>query len=388
MVSNVAQPTFPTEDPNPVIPFAPLPLVAGLIVSGLVSAGCGSGATARPPAEPTATERAEDVRQYQRLRDRTRQAGGQVVRMLHGQQLAQLHGRFTPALAAAVSVEALGRVLAEIGGVPEAVADGVVVRTAAQRVYRAAWPRDANAKLLQTAFDDADRIDLLSLEGAAEPQAGEVDPPAQVIQLPVNGSWLLMWAGRNLAENYHRTVRAQSFATDLVVWQSGATFTGDGTRNEDYWAWGREVFAPCDGVVVSWQGGVPDNRPGDLGMDARSLSNPTGNHVVIETPTGAFVFVAHLRNGNPRFEPGQPVRAGDPLGVCGNSGRSSEPHLHLHAQDAFPAADPRGVPLTIADVVVDEMHADAGAFEPRQGAFLRRRAARPADASAALQRSQ
>lgn len=96
------------------------------------------------------------MRQYRKLQALTRQTGAEVVRMLHTQQLTQLQSRFTPSLAAAVSTEAIGEVLSQLGGVPDSVADGVVVRTAGQRSYRATWPGDGAATLLLAAFDGSD----------------------------------------------------------------------------------------------------------------------------------------------------------------------------------------------------------------------------------------
>ena len=86
-----------------------------LIVLAFLGAGCGSGGAARPPAEPTTAEHLEDLRQYRALQAHTRQTGAEVVRMLRGQQLTELQSRFSPALAAAVSTEAIRKVLSRPG---------------------------------------------------------------------------------------------------------------------------------------------------------------------------------------------------------------------------------------------------------------------------------
>ena len=64
-----------------------------------------------------------------------------------------------------------------------------------------------------------------------------------------------------------------------------------------------------------------------------NLRTPAGNHVVLDLGSGEYALLAHLRRGSVRVRPGQRVRRGETLGRCGNSGNSSEPHLHFHVQD-------------------------------------------------------
>lgn len=95
---------------------------------------------------------------------------------------------------------------------------------------------------------------------------------------------------------------------------------------ERYDAWDTEVVAPCDGVVAAVADGVPDLPP-----PAWTPLEPAGNHVLLETD-GARVLLAHLRAGTVAVSEGDAVRRGDPVGRVGNSGRSTEPHLHVHAE--------------------------------------------------------
>ncbi len=62
-------------------------------------------------------------------------------------------------------------------------------------------------------------------------------------------------------------------------------------------------------------------------------------------PRGPFVLVAHLRRGSILVRPGDSVRVGDLLGACGNSGNSTEPHVHLQATDGIDQASARGIPI-------------------------------------------
>ncbi len=74
-----------------------------------------------------------------------------------------------------------------------------------------------------------------------------------------------------------------------------------------------------------------------------------GNHVVIEIELGVVVAVCHLRRGSIPVVPGQAVTVGSPIGQCGNSGNSTEPHVHLQAMTHEDADRARAIPITFPD---------------------------------------
>jgi murein DD-endopeptidase MepM/ murein hydrolase activator NlpD len=111
--------------------------------------------------------------------------------------------------------------------------------------------------------------------------------------------------------------------------------------------------------------GVRDNRPQ---VEVANREAPEGNHVVLRLATGERLLLAHLRRGSVRVRPGQRVRAGAPLGRVGNSGNSSEPHMHLHAQ----TRGGTGVPVAFRRLLVDGVRRQ-GAVELRLGRFVRSR---------------
>ena len=100
--------------------------------------------------------------------------------------------------------------------------------------------------------------------------------------------------------------------------------------------------------------------------------DPAGNHVVLQLGNGEHALLAHLRRGSLRVKPGQRVRQGDALGRCGNSGNSSEPHLHFHVQDRAKLFGPaRGLPVEFRDYAANGRTVVSGT--PVQGEFLRPR---------------
>ena len=142
------------------------------------------------------------------------------------------------------------------------------------------------------------------------------------------GTWLVVQGGGTKSVNHHVVVPQQRAALDLVRMRS------DGTRARgvfppepgDYAAYGTVVVAPCDGVVLRAVDGLPDQAP--------LVPNPTrppGNSVRIDTGREQ-VLLAHLVPGSVPVEAGQRVARGDVIGRVGNSGNTTEPHLHIHAE--------------------------------------------------------
>ncbi len=189
-------------------------------------------------------------------------------------------------------------------------------------------------------------------------------------QVPFEGTWWTFWGGESELQNYHTVSPSQRHAYDVVIWNDGATFSGDGTQNEDYWAWGQAVLAPAGGTVVVIVNDEPDLPPNATLERRAQVGNPDGNHVVIETGEGEYVFIAHMQEGSVQVAAGDVVEARDLLGLTGNSGNSSESHIHIHAQDSPNLLDPTatGLPIRFANANIDgEPVEDA---TPVQGSFV------------------
>ncbi|HHY35094.1 MAG TPA: M23 family metallopeptidase [Firmicutes bacterium] len=101
-------------------------------------------------------------------------------------------------------------------------------------------------------------------------------------------------------------------------------------------------MSPTQGVVISAVDGLPDM---DIGKSDRD--NPAGNHVILETVDGVRLLLAHLRQGSIVVHEGRRVDAGQVLAQVGNSGNSSEPHLHIQAMMRTENGTWIGIPLKI-----------------------------------------
>ena len=88
-----------------------------------------------------------------------------------------------------------------------------------------------------------------------------------------------------------------------------------------------------------------------MAMGQTDAESPVGNHVVIALGPARYVLLAHLRRGSVAVVEGQVVRAGDLVGRCGNSGNTTQPHLHLQVQSRadFRAKDLKTYPIVFRE---------------------------------------
>jgi murein DD-endopeptidase MepM/ murein hydrolase activator NlpD len=160
------------------------------------------------------------------------------------------------------------------------------------------------------------------------------------LRLPFNGAWVVLWGGRSTLDNYHAPAPDQRFASDFMIFKEGFWYSGDGSRNEDYYCFGQPIVAPADGMVVSSDNTVADNPPGA----EDNLEKPLGNHVILDHQNGEFSFLCHFQQGSVQVQAGDSVVTGQLLGLCGNSGASDIPHLHYHLQTTAVPFEGEGLP--------------------------------------------
>jgi murein DD-endopeptidase MepM/ murein hydrolase activator NlpD len=152
--------------------------------------------------------------------------------------------------------------------------------------------------------------------------------PAVELQLPLRNGWFYVGQGGNgIGINYHNPNKAQRYALDIVALnESGSRARGlyphDLTR---YVIYGMPVYSPCDGRIAAAVTDFPDLVPPNA-----DPQNVAGNHVVISC-AGVLVLLAHLQEGSVLVQTGDAIAKGTVVGAVGNSGNTSEPHLHMHA---------------------------------------------------------
>jgi murein DD-endopeptidase len=146
-----------------------------------------------------------------------------------------------------------------------------------------------------------------------------------------------------------RAMISQRFAIDWVrIYEDGKTYHGDPLDNKNYYAFGAEALAVSDGVVTETLDGVPLNVPGEHSRAVPiTLENIGGNHIVLDIGNGHYAFYAHLQPGSLRVKLGDRVRRGQVIGLVGNTGNSTEPHLHFHISNATAPLGAEGLPYAL-----------------------------------------
>jgi hypothetical protein len=255
-------------------------------------------------------------------------------------------------------------------GTEESVLSQTVVRDGHHDIFThlSRWSGAETPLQLTIALDDSEQVDgfLVRLQPVAANSPFLDYQTKTDLRLPVRGDWTVYWGGRDIAQNYHAADPGQRFALDLVVVRDGQTHSGDAARLEGYHCWGQPILAPASGTVVAAVDGLPDQPIGQT-----DPANPAGNHMVIDFGGGEFGFLAHLQHGSLRVAAGQAVSAGQEIGLCGNSGNSSEPHLHFHLQTTPILGEGEGLPAQFQTYIADGKPVDRG--EPVQGQVIEAR---------------
>ncbi len=145
---------------------------------------------------------------------------------------------------------------------------------------------------------------------------------------PFKSEAMIVQGGASVLYNHHYQYKPQRWAVDMILPSSSKSMM-DRTSLSDFACYGANLYAPIDGKIVRINDELPDVAIGD--SDTKNLA---GNYVVIETAHQQYVMLAHLKANSVEVEQGEQVIAGQSLlAQCGNSGNTTEPHLHMQIQD-------------------------------------------------------
>lgn len=196
------------------------------------------------------------------------------------------------------------------------------------------------------------------------PPRATTDP--LVLELPFHGRWRTHNSPARRIPSHGTHLFGTTYAIDFVAVDARDRSATPSWRSmlsveppERFTGFGRPILAPATGIVVSTLDGELDHvaRRSVIALlsyaatqGGRIRSGPAaiaGNHVVVSLgERGPFVTVAHLRRGSVRVQPGDVVSVGEQVGECGNSGNSTEPHVHLQATDSTDWSTARGLPVS------------------------------------------
>ncbi|HFJ9418868.1 peptidase M24 [Bacillus cereus] len=199
-----------------------------------------------------------------------------------------------------------------------------------------------------------------NIGGLAYPADVHSTSPKVVVRFPLNERALIGWGGARLETNYHVIKPNERWAYDILIPPAEVK----SSKLDDYGIYGAKVMAPASGTVVSINNDEKDLVPGS--DDFQSMA---GNHIYLRLDeTGTFLVLAHLKKGSIKVKEGQHVNEGEFLAQVGNSGSSSEPHLHIHHQ----RQDPSKVSMFLSEGLPLYFRTEKGVIMPEKGEYIKR----------------
>jgi murein DD-endopeptidase MepM/ murein hydrolase activator NlpD len=184
--------------------------------------------------------------------------------------------------------------------------------------------------------------------------------------LPFGGQWTVVNGGIDKEMSHSWSIQAQRYAYDfLILDEEGKSHLGDPRKPESYYCYNRDILAPCEGTVLSIQDGYEDSIIDGKGSADCRANDIRGNHILISHGNKEYSLIAHIKKNSFLVRIGDTVTQGQILARCGNSGNSSEPHIHYQLQDGESFYFSSGIPVGFCDIQA-EQKANYSRLDPRK----------------------
>jgi hypothetical protein len=213
-----------------------------------------------------------------------------------------------------------------------------------------------------------------------------------VLDVPGPGLWQARNSPARRVPSHGTTRFGTSYAIDLVPVDERNRSAKPSWRTllatepvADFVGFGRPVLAPVEGMVVATLDDEVDHDAvrspvaylffvlGQASRIRAGIAAVAGNHVVIEVaPGGPYVLVAHLQHGSLCVSAGERLELGDPVGACGNTGNSTQPHVHLQAVDSLSWETANAVPIVFRSYRAVASRAERANALPAEGETIAR----------------
>ncbi|WP_243454598.1 M23 family metallopeptidase [Desulfosporosinus fructosivorans] len=175
--------------------------------------------------------------------------------------------------------------------------------------------------------------------------------PAIRYSLPFSGQWTAVNGGPDKKTSHSWSILTQRYAYDfLILDDNGQSCSGDKALLPNYYCYGREVLAPADGVVVEAIDKYPDSRTSGNGSVDHTAKDIRGNYIVIRHAAKEYSLIAHLLPQSIKVKAGRQVKRGEHIAQCGNSGNTTEPHIHFQIQDGKSFLASAGLPISFEGI--------------------------------------
>lgn len=202
---------------------------------------------------------------------------------------------------------------------------------------------------------------LANIVPIAYPAHRNKEKPSVTVRWPFHEEAIVAWGGDSMEDNLpHAMWGSERWAYDLLM----EPYDTNNPDLENYGIWDKEVVSPTDGTVVAAY-----DEDADIPPNQEEFESLEGNYVYIKIKeTGTYLMLNHLKQGSIVVSVGDVVSPGDLLGRIGNSGTSSEPHLHIHHQRQDPT---KTLHPLFAESLPLYFENSQGIFMPEKGDFIK-----------------
>lgn len=166
--------------------------------------------------------------------------------------------------------------------------------------------------------------------------------------LPFMGTWYVSNGGRTSETNSHIRPAESGPQNQLYAYDFRMENTEKEKSLENYGAFGKEVLAPADGVVIQVIDGAIDVPPGE-----RDRNVGVGNAIIIDHKNGEYSLLCHFKHDSIKVKVNDSVQQGDVIGLCGNTGNTFQPHIHFNLQDGPFMHKANALPAQFAKILVN-----------------------------------
>ncbi|SDB83706.1 Peptidase family M23 [Pelagirhabdus alkalitolerans] len=155
-----------------------------------------------------------------------------------------------------------------------------------------------------------------------------------VYSLPFDGEWVIINGSYIKSHSHSWDITPQRYAYDFVIMnENGTTYEGKPNNLSSYFCYDQDILAPADGEVVQVYNKAEDSLLFKSGKFLSRSPHIAGNYIMIKHSENEYSTLAHLKKDSICVNEGDHVSRGEKVATCGNTGNSTEPHLHFQVQN-------------------------------------------------------
>lgn len=175
--------------------------------------------------------------------------------------------------------------------------------------------------------------------------------------LPFNESWVAVNGCFSKEYSHSWGIPTQRYAYDFIMLdERNASYKDDFKDVGNYYCYGKEILSPADGIVIEINNKSKDSLILGQGKFIAKSNHIAGNYIVIKHSENEYSTLAHLKKDSIKVMVGDTVSKGQIIALCGNSGNSTEPHLHVQLHTGQSFYNSVGLPIHFEDISVSKVN--------------------------------